>query len=584
MKKTLKIMMVLVVTLSMLISMTACGGTPGTGSGSTVSTNSQASTSTATSAQKELVTIRITETNNIFGTDTSDEVSKAIEKKLNIKLEYSSNDADKFKLLIAGNDLGDVVICGDSKQLIDGNQVLAMDDLLKTNGPDLLKNCADKIAFSKKYISEGQNKLYWLPAHGLQNVQDMQTKQYFEYQLGNFIRWDYYKELGYPEVKNWDDFLKVLLDIQKKHPTTADGKKVYGLQLWTDWGNFEFLTNQALGYDNQNIGSSMNYMDHTGKLSTIATADDSFLWKSIKNYWNAKQMGLLDPDSFTQKKENGVQKLINGQVLAITNGWDNGIINPALAQKFGPEVGLGMLPTVMPVAFADAFSTCGWKGFATGIAASSKYPDRAMDLINYLSSYEGVRLVKSGAKDIHWTMVNGKPEVKADVLQQSSTDPDFRKKTGISRETLDHLIGLDGTTVDPADGTALDLFSIPKALELKNSPFNKSYSTYFGVTFPGAAVDKAIKDGKVIKGLYNTIVVDLLPSIPDDMKRIESQIKDYLTKLIPKMILTPKTEAEFNAMQKIAQDDMKKMGAETLYKYVADKYTAAQTELSSLGK
>ena len=71
----------------------------------------------------------------------------------------------------------------------------------------------------RKYYSNGDGGLYfWTPNLGGEIGSQMWN--------GLTIRWDWYKELGYPEVKNEDDFLNVVKQIVDLHPTTENGDKV----------------------------------------------------------------------------------------------------------------------------------------------------------------------------------------------------------------------------------------------------------------------------------------------------------------------------------------------------------------------
>ena len=44
---------------------------------------------------------------------------------------------------------------------------------------------------------------------------------------GYVVRWDYYKELGYPPINNEDDYLRVLQQMHANHPTTEEGYPTY---------------------------------------------------------------------------------------------------------------------------------------------------------------------------------------------------------------------------------------------------------------------------------------------------------------------------------------------------------------------
>jgi putative aldouronate transport system substrate-binding protein len=586
MGKSVKICLSALVVMIMMFT-TACSSSKKIESSNSPS-SAQSVENTAPAASeappREVVTIKIVEGINVGGIDVNDAVSKEIEKKLGIKLEYVSSDKEKFKLMAATGDIGDIIITGGEtqKQFIEGGLVIALDDLIQTHGKDIAQNSANKLAFSKKYLSDGKDQVYWLPAHGISNVDDFKKMSQFEYQLGAYVRWDYYKELGYPAVNNLDDYLKVLADMQKKHPKTADGKKTYPIALWTDWGNLAMMESNMNNISS--IKSQINFYDDKGDMKDSLLSDNFFLWKSLKFYYNAHKMGLLDPDSFTQKNDNVKQKIINGQIFAYNNSWFNGELNPKLAENFGPEAGLGMIPTAYPSAFSNAFSPIGWAtSFAAGISKNSKHPDRAMELINYLNSYEGARLVYSGVKDVHWSSVSGKAAIIPEVLKQSASNPDFLKKAGIKRSTLDHLVGLDASVIDPADGTPMDLYIQPESLVLKNTPFTKAYSDHYGVTYPGAAVEKAAVEGKITLGLFNTFTVDMMPNLPDDLLRITKQIEDYLIKNLPKVILA-KSDEEADAAIAKAKADIRSFGADKVTEWATAEYSKAKLAADEISK
>ena len=44
---------------------------------------------------------------------------------------------------------------------------------------------------------------------------------------GYVVRWDYYKELGYPPINNEDDYLSVLQQMHENHPFTEEGYPTY---------------------------------------------------------------------------------------------------------------------------------------------------------------------------------------------------------------------------------------------------------------------------------------------------------------------------------------------------------------------
>ena len=112
--------------------------------------------------------------------------------------------------------------------------------------------------------------------------------------IGFVIRWDYYKELGYPKVSNEDDLLNVLADMIKKHPKTEDGKNVYAMGACNDWGLWSYFLPMAAvyGYNNWAPSGYVLKVD-TNVMSNNYLEPDSPLWKTVAFYYKARKMGIL---------------------------------------------------------------------------------------------------------------------------------------------------------------------------------------------------------------------------------------------------------------------------------------------------
>ena len=80
------------------------------------------------------------------------------------------------------------------------------------------------------------------------------------------LRWDIYKKLGYPEVKNLEDYGELMGDMVKACPTDDSGNKTYGISLWSDWDpdkgsnesmafHLKLAVAAYYGYDSLGIGA-----------------------------------------------------------------------------------------------------------------------------------------------------------------------------------------------------------------------------------------------------------------------------------------------------------------------------------------
>ena len=132
-----------------------------------------------------------------------------------------------------------------------------------------------------------------------------------------FIRWDYYKEMGYPKVTNLDELADVLIAMQKKHPTTDDGnKKMYATgfgvadlgsspdTLGLPGGSFLGLTAAAIAVD---LNDYTHLYDINDPKNSVMT--------SAKFYNKLYRAGILDPDSAIQNSGNAVAKVKDNNYL-----------------------------------------------------------------------------------------------------------------------------------------------------------------------------------------------------------------------------------------------------------------------------
>lgn len=114
------------------------------------------------------------------------------------------------------------------------------------------------------------------------------------------LRYDLYKAVGAPEIKDMWDYLPVLKQMQELYPVNEDGQTVYGVSYFPDWdGNFQtFAKWFALynGYDAQGMVLVHGTEDKTQEL----LAEDSYYMLGVRWMYEANQLGLLDPDSITQ--------------------------------------------------------------------------------------------------------------------------------------------------------------------------------------------------------------------------------------------------------------------------------------------
>ena len=114
------------------------------------------------------------------------------------------------------------------------------------------------------------------------------------------LRWDLYKEIGYPEIHTLEDLLPILKQMQELEETSESGQKYMAFSLFSDWDSDIMHNAGALsalyGYDPQGF-ALFNIV--TGETQSMI-ADDSFYVRGLKFLFDANQLGLVDPESTTQ--------------------------------------------------------------------------------------------------------------------------------------------------------------------------------------------------------------------------------------------------------------------------------------------
>ncbi len=557
-----------VVILSMLLA--ACTSNSNNNQANNSSGNTPAKQGTEASDgsnKEELVTLRllVIEPGTKWNTYPDSLIAQEIAKKVGVKIEYVEADDTKFNVLLAGGDLPDIVRAEPAKfgkQLIEGDLIIPMDDMIEQYGKDIIANIPTVVDYSRENWSEGRNKLYFLSPQ----IQSEPSPIYPALTIGPTIRWDYYKEIGAPVFNTPDELLDVLAQIVEKHPETEDGKKIYGVSMWQDWGLWPYIF--PFAWSTMQATNNSDLMARTlneTQYRNILTEEDSTYWVAVDFYNKANRRGLLDPDALTMKHNDYLAKATAGQIVIGPATWAMGDFN----SKFAKD-GKGYV--VLPAgkrAWSGGVNPLGWTGKSYAISKNSEHPEKAMEFLNYLYSYEGARTMYSGIEGVHWEMVDGKPQIKDETFDLKNAGGADWENTGIAIDL--NLIGIGGAVLDPVSNAPLDLFQTPEALARGISELERDFSEHYGGLHPGDVLGKLIADGKLQDS--NTANAGLsteqliregkvgLPAIPDNMLRIEAQVKELAARYAARLILA-KTDEEFAKIKQEALEEFKAVGVE----------------------
>lgn len=568
-RKNIKIVMqTLAILLIIVFSITSCAN-PTEQEGSKSSSAPEASGSSSEAEVKEPVTLTIlgpTFEKAFPNGIQEDEIAKAIAEETGVTLDWTIgngiSDFDVYQnTLLASNDFTDIVytINGDNvfrQKIMTAGAALPLDDLLASNGKNILENAADMVRVSKAFKSDTSNSLYFLGTNCSDDGRVPGNLQGI-----SFIRWDLYKAIGSPQITTEAELLSSLKTMQEQFPTNADGKKAYAMSgFFGDWGNVMpgRVYEKAMGYNSVGAANSVYYnsLEANGETIDGYSLESPFI-KGAKFYNKAYQEGLLDPDAFTMKFEQFLDKVKAGRVYYSSDNWTcYDVYNPE-AQKAGlTDSGFAPIWYLLgtpenPKGASYEYSPAGAYDF--WINKNCSDPDRAIDLFDYLFTFEGSELVLNGIKGEHWDIVDGEPQLKESVLSSEASDPEFRVTTGVYK--YQPLAGFAGTAKDE-DGFAVNFRSNMKIKAKSLTDFEKSLCADVGELIPG---EKFIT--KLTGRLDLTIQSSMSYGDDSTLTDIANKLNEYKSINYIKL-LTPKSDAEWETAYNAYVEGAKALGYE----------------------
>jgi len=564
----------LVMALLLIMVQAGCGGNSTQSSATDTGTTTSTGASSTEPAKETPVTLKIlfgfTMGAALNGVQT-DPVAKEIEKQTGVIMDVMSGNAitdlpGKISTLIATNDLPDLIYLGQSDLMakaVSAKQLIPLDSLIEKGGQNFKQNSTLMLQFAKRFMSNDKNgksdgNTYLLPLGA--GVVDYNAIK------GNYmpsIRWDLYKKLGYPKAETLADYVPIMQQLMKLEPTNKDGKKTYGMGAYFgdgQWaGDFQIWAGTSM-YGQcpaDNFSMILKSLDDTS-FSHYLTDKSSSFYKFLDFFNKANRAGVLDPDSFTMKQANYTEKMQAGRYLFAALGSDSDGFNTTMLQQNITDKAFGRLP--IPADSTSALIT--WdipQGNASGgwaISTNCKYPEKAMKLLDYLASYDGVETIYNGVKGVNWDMVNGKPAMNQATLDGLIKNPDYSITSGVAKYSQWPF--LSGMSKDPRYDTFMNLRNEPDALVSQLTAIDKEQCAYYNIKLPIELVT-----GKFKTVQQYTPEQAFMSKLPKDLQDKANKIDLYYFNNYLKMVLA-KTDAEYAAEQDKFIKGVNDLGYETV--------------------
>lgn len=419
--------------------------------------------------------------------------AKLVKDKFNIELNIISPNVagggdTLYTTRSAEGNLGDIVFIDRAKMkdCIESDIILDLTDYYANS--TYLKDFDLSIQATKEYM--GTDGIYALSG-GSTGVSC--TDPVFENQspyVGTFMRLDYYNELGNPVMNNTDDMLNVLKQMQDAHPTADNGEPVYAFSLFGDWdGSYMALAGKYAYLYGYEEGKAAGFLFPNADASSYSSVvDDNGVYKeALQMFFDANQMGLVDPDSVSQTWDTTNTKMTNGQTLFCFWPWLAASYNTAANKAEGK--GLTFIPVGDQTLVNDGYSNYDSNlNLVCGIGKNTKYPDRVFEFVDWLASAEYTYCTpqsNAGIEGVHWEIVDGKPQLTE--FGQTCYDDAYTTMP-------DELGGgnfFDGraqlafyfaspTSIDSATGEKYSVADWPSVLEANKTKLDDMYMETFG--------------------------------------------------------------------------------------------------------
>lgn len=314
---------------------------------------------------------------------------KVVHDKFNLKLNYISPNVNGggdslFDTRSAAGNLGDIIIVSNTKlaKLIRAHLVSDMTPYLKG-----MKNLQRfKSAPQAVNRSIGQNSGIWAYPSNVAIDSPTKSSAAVDPDGAPYIRWDYYREIGYPAIHSMDDFITVLKRMQDRARKDTGKNDIYAISLFKDWDG-TLMQNAAV------LAQWFGYMEHDNILfqpnsDKYATPIDKngIYQQMLRFLYRCNKAGLVDPESSTQNWDRLDQKVANGKVLMMYYSFCNWHQNTPENMKKG--IGFEIAPLEPMKVYTAGFKPEGDTTTVIALGSKAKNKQRLVKFIDWLySSY-----------------------------------------------------------------------------------------------------------------------------------------------------------------------------------------------------
>ena len=318
----------------------------------------------------------------------------------NIELNIIPDQDGTYATRMESGSLGDLVVWGangeDYKNAVNKGMLLDWEEsgLAERYAPYIMENYTDALESNRTISGDGK-------IHGFGHAVALSSENHASFFYTWDIRWDLYKQLGYPEVYDLDDLVDLFSQMKEICPTDEIGNETYAVSIWPDWdGNMvmyvKALATAFYGFDELGFG---HYDPMSGQF--LNCLDDNSPYMECLRFFNKLyRAGLLDPSSSSNTYDKMSEKLKNGGTF-----WS--IFNYAGSMAYNTDEHMAEGKYMYAMVPEDATPIVYGLGTAGGnriwsVGAHTRYPELCLEFLNWLATPEGSMTMWYGPKGLMW--------------------------------------------------------------------------------------------------------------------------------------------------------------------------------------
>ncbi len=336
------------------------------------------------------------------------EIQKRTGIKLDIEIVSTQSKDVKFNLMMASQDLPDIVGYYEGKGGFGAinrfgaeGAFVPLEDLIAKYAPNLKKLILDDPAV-RSSVTAADGHIYVVPMFSATKAA-----------RGWWIRGDWLKKLGLKVPTTTEELYKVAVAIRDKDPN-GNGQKDEIPLIFRSRGDDAFyeLSNLAFAFD-----ADMGWVNRGGK---VAYGPSEKNYKNYLAYIHRLYAEKLIDQGVLTRTGNPRDELFGKDIAGGAHDWmaSTADLSDKLAKKIpgfdlvsmAPPVGIVDGKRVISKPFTRVQQDKARQDGGWSITSADKNPVETIKFFDYIVSPEGKRLTNFGIEGVHYTMVGGKPK------------------------------------------------------------------------------------------------------------------------------------------------------------------------------